>query len=128
MPFLYKHDESLLFICLQRNSIVFGQTQFFVQHISYVLHCMRQMVVILTCLLIHTPIFGLIKLYGLSLVLRPLKKWSDQVKCIPRLETEGNIVSPFTLRDVLFFALSPNFCCTQFGPITIHSKQTWQKI
>lgn len=59
---------------------------------------------------------------------RPLKKRFDQDKRLPWLEIEGNIVSPFTLRDTLFSSLSPKFCCFQFGPIIAHTIRTWQQI
>lgn len=51
-----------------------------------------------------------------------------KIKFLPWLETEENIVSPFTLKDVQFSALTPIFCRTQFGPIITHSIQTWQQI
>ena len=68
------------------------------------------------------------KLYFYAFMLRPLKNWFNGNLSVSWVEIEEQIVSPFSLKDILFSGLSNQYCTEKFGPIISHAIQTWNSV
>ncbi len=68
------------------------------------------------------------EMYFASFVLRSVSRWFDENYDTPWVNIENHIVSPYTLKDVLFSGLSPKFCLKKFWSVIAHSISVWNNI